>query len=77
MIQTTTAGAIHRTWIDIKNSFVADKDKSTLQNVVFGEDAAIKAYQKALDSGDLSQESSRTIWISFIISSHPIISLKI
>jgi uncharacterized protein (TIGR02284 family) len=41
---TTTAGAIHRTWIDIKNSFVADKDKSTLQNVVFGEDAAIKAY---------------------------------
>lgn len=58
---TTTAGAIHRTWIDIKNSFVADKDKSTLQNVVFGEDAAIKAYQNALDSGDLSQESSRKI----------------
>lgn len=58
---TTTAGAIHRAWIDIKNSFAADKDKSTLQNVVFGEDAAIKAYQNALDSGDLSQESSGKI----------------
>ncbi|MCS3533162.1 PA2169 family four-helix-bundle protein [Chryseobacterium sp. JUb7] len=58
---TSTAGAIHRTWIDVKNSFSADKDESTLQNVVFGEKAAINAYQDALDSGDLCPESSKVV----------------
>ncbi|MCY0976746.1 PA2169 family four-helix-bundle protein [Chryseobacterium wangxinyae] len=57
----TTAGAIHRAWIDLKNSFTGDKEKSTLENVVFGEDAAIKAYQDALDSGDLTDEVSRKV----------------
>ncbi|REC44228.1 PA2169 family four-helix-bundle protein [Chryseobacterium pennipullorum] len=55
------AGALHRAWIDVKNSFAMDKDESTLENVVFGENAAIKAYQDALDSGDLCPESSRVI----------------
>ncbi|MFC3160431.1 conserved hypothetical protein [Chryseobacterium arachidis] len=58
---TSTAGAIHRAWIDVKNSFVADKDESTLENVVFGERAAIDAYQDALDSGDLCPESTRLV----------------
>ncbi|MCW3168161.1 PA2169 family four-helix-bundle protein [Chryseobacterium sp. 09-1422] len=58
---TTTAGAIHRAWIDVKNSFSGNKDEATLENVVFGEDAAIKAYQDALDSGDLCAESSRKV----------------
>jgi uncharacterized protein (TIGR02284 family) len=58
---TSTAGAIHRTWIDLKNSFSGDKDESTLENVVFGENAAINAYQSALDSGDLDPESSRVV----------------
>jgi len=58
---TSTAGAIHRAWIDVKNSFTGDKDESTLENVVFGENAAIDAYQNALDSGDLCPESSRLV----------------
>ncbi|MBW7676339.1 ferritin-like domain-containing protein [Chryseobacterium chendengshani] len=58
---TTAAGAIHRAWIDIKSSFAGNKDESTLENVVFGEDAAIKAYQDALDSGDLCTKSSQTV----------------
>lgn len=57
----TTAGAIHRGWIDVKNSFSGDKTESTLENVVFGEEAAIDAYQDALDSGDLCPESSRVV----------------
>lgn len=58
---TSTAGAIHRAWIDVKNSFSSDNIESTLENVVFGEAAAIDAYQDALDSGDLCPESSRII----------------
>lgn len=57
----STAGAIHRGWIDVKNSFSGDKTESTLENVVFGEEAAIDAYQDALDSGDLCPESSRVV----------------
>lgn len=57
----STAGAIHRTWIDVKNSFSGDKAETTLENVVYGEEAAINAYQDALDSGDLCPESSRVV----------------
>lgn len=56
------AGAIHRTWIDIKNSFtLGNIEESTLENVVFGERAAIEAYQKALDSGDLCEKTEKIV----------------
>lgn len=58
---STTAGALHRTWIDIKNSFGGDHAESTLENVVFGEKAAIDAYQDALDSGNLCPQSTVTV----------------
>ena len=58
---TSTAGALHRAWIDVKNTFSGDKAESTLENVVFGEKAAIKAYQEALDSGDLCPESTKVV----------------
>ncbi|GGG59755.1 PA2169 family four-helix-bundle protein [Epilithonimonas arachidiradicis] len=57
----STAGAIHRAWIDVKNELSFDNDEATLENVVFGENAAIKAYQNALDSGDLCPESSQVV----------------
>jgi uncharacterized protein (TIGR02284 family) len=55
---TSVAGSFHRAWIDIKNSFTVGKiEESTLSNVVFGEKAAMEAYQNALDSGELSPQS--------------------
>jgi len=55
---SSVAGALHRTWIDIKNSFtLGNKEESTIENVIFGEKAAIEAYQNAIDSGKLSQNS--------------------
>jgi uncharacterized protein (TIGR02284 family) len=54
----SAAGALHRTWIDIKNSFtIGNTEESTLENVVFGEKAAIDAYQDAIDSGKLTETS--------------------
>lgn len=59
---TSVAGSLHRTWIDIKNSFtVGNIEESTLSNVVFGEKAAMDAYENALNSGDLCQKSSELI----------------
>ncbi|WP_426478500.1 PA2169 family four-helix-bundle protein [Chryseobacterium sp. CBSDS_008] len=59
---TSLAGAIHRTWIDIKNSFtMGNLIESTLENVVFGEKAAIEAYQNALDTGNLSEKSTEVV----------------
>lgn len=58
----TTAGAIHRAWIDVKNSLpVGNKEKSTLENVVYGEENAVNAYQQAITGGDLDPESTKVI----------------
>ncbi|MCU7613593.1 PA2169 family four-helix-bundle protein [Chryseobacterium sp. GMJ5] len=58
----TVAGSLHRTWIDVKNSFtLGNIEESTLENVVFGEKAAMEAYQKALDDGNLSPDCHKII----------------
>lgn len=59
--ETSVSGAFHRAWIDIKNSFVSDKAESTLENVVFGEKAALDAFQNALNSGELCRESEAIV----------------
>ncbi|MFC4163962.1 ferritin-like domain-containing protein [Epilithonimonas zeae] len=59
--QTSISGAFHRAWIDIKDTFASDKAESTLENVVFGEKAAIDAFQNALNSGELCRESEAVI----------------
>jgi len=46
---TTTSGKIYRTWMDIKSGFSRSERKSVLEECEFGEDAAQKAYDKALD----------------------------
>ncbi|WP_258319642.1 PA2169 family four-helix-bundle protein [Chryseobacterium chendengshani] len=41
----SAAGAIHRAWIDLKNSLpVGNKEQSTLENVIYGEKIAVSAY---------------------------------
>ncbi|MGI9649940.1 PA2169 family four-helix-bundle protein [Chryseobacterium sp. RLHN22] len=55
---STIAGALHRGWIDVKNSFSGDHAESTIQNVIFGEKAAINSYQEALQNGNLCPQST-------------------
>lgn len=47
---TTASGKIYRTWMDIKSGFSKSERKSVLEECEFGEDAAQKAYEKALES---------------------------
>lgn len=58
---TSLAGDLHRSWIDLKNSLSMNRDEATLESVVFGETAAMKAYEKVLKEGNLSEKSSIVI----------------
>ena len=49
----TAAGALHRTWGDIKAK-LGGGDHALLDTAELGEDAAVKAYQKALDDTSIS-----------------------
>ena len=51
---TTTSGKIYRAWMDVKAAFTGHNTHTVLDNAEFGEDAAQKAYEKALESEYLS-----------------------
>ncbi|MBC7867263.1 MAG: PA2169 family four-helix-bundle protein [Gloeobacteraceae cyanobacterium ES-bin-316] len=47
---STFAGKIYRTWMDVKNTFTGSDRTSILETCEFGEDAAQRAYNEALES---------------------------
>jgi len=47
---STFAGKIYRTWMDVKNTFTGSDRTSILASCEFGEDVAQKAYNEALES---------------------------
>jgi len=49
----STAGALHRAWIDIKGTLTGRDDKSILNEAERGEDSAVKSYQDALKEPNL------------------------
>ena len=59
--ETTTAGKIYRTWMDVKATFGGDDRKGVLASCEFGEDAAQKAYKDALEEDDLNPDVRVTI----------------
>lgn len=53
---STVSGKIYRAWMDVKTAFTGHDRESILGNCEFGEDAAQKAYQTALETEGLSTE---------------------
>jgi uncharacterized protein (TIGR02284 family) len=47
----STAGAMHRVWIDIKGTLTGKDDHAILSEVERGEDSAVKAFEEALNLG--------------------------
>lgn len=47
---STFAGKIYRTWMDVKNTFTGSDRTAILASCEFGEDAAQKAYNEALET---------------------------
>jgi len=50
---TTEMGKIYRAWMSVKAVFTGNDRHSILSNCEYGEDAAQKAYQKALETDKL------------------------
>lgn len=50
---TTVAGALHRTWMDLKAALTSKDSHAVLSEAERGEDVAVKAYKDALDQDDL------------------------
>lgn len=46
----STAGAMHRAWVDIKGTFTGRDEKSILSECERGEDSAVEAYRDALEN---------------------------
>lgn len=49
---TTNSGKVYRVWMDVKAVFTGKDRKTILDNCEFGEDAAQKAYNMALNDDD-------------------------
>jgi uncharacterized protein (TIGR02284 family) len=58
---TTVKGKIYRTWMDVKNVFTGSDRTSILESCEFGEDAAQRAYNEALDNDDLDVNTRQII----------------
>lgn len=50
---TDTSSKIHRAWIDIKAAFTGKDTNTVLSSVEFGENAAIEAYEDAIEENHI------------------------
>ena len=58
---TSTAGKIYRTWMDVKAPFTGKDAHATLASCEFGEDAIQRAYNNAMDDDLLSMTREQLI----------------
>ena len=72
---STIMGKIYRTWMDVQITFSANDRKNIQSECEFGEDAAQKAYNMALDEKDLTEEARALIMVqkTALKSSHDLI----
>jgi uncharacterized protein (TIGR02284 family) len=74
--ETTNSGKLYRFWMTIKESLSGNDRRSVLDDCEFGEDAAQKAYQEALESDAAMDADTRKLIIdqkTSLRSSHDII----
>lgn len=58
---TTNSGKVYRVWMDLKAAVTGHDRKTILDNCEFGEDAAQKAYDMALNSNTETELSIRDV----------------
>src|SRR5919112_1260194 len=60
---TTNSGKVYRVWMDLKAAITGHDRKTVLNNCEFGEDAAQKAYDTALNSDTEFEPSLRDLLV--------------
>ena len=58
---SSTAGAMHRAWINLKAAITSGDDHAVLAECERGEDSAVNEYKKAMEDEDLSAPVRETI----------------
>jgi uncharacterized protein (TIGR02284 family) len=58
---SSTAGALHRAWIDLKSAITSQDDHAILAECERGEDSAVAEYKKAMEEEQLSSPIRETI----------------
>ena len=58
---SSTAGAMHRAWINLKSAITSQDDHAILAECERGEDSAVNEYKKAMEEKELSSPIRDTI----------------
>ena len=58
---SSTAGAMHRAWINLKSAITSQDDHAILAECERGEDSAVAEYKKAMEEDTLSSNIRETI----------------
>lgn len=58
---TRTDGKIYRMWMDVKAMFTGSSRKTVLENCEFGEDAALRAYETAVNTDGLTPDLKQVV----------------
>jgi uncharacterized protein (TIGR02284 family) len=58
---SSTAGAMHRAWINLKSAITSQDDHAILSECERGEDSAVAEYKKAMEEEELSSNIRETI----------------
>jgi uncharacterized protein (TIGR02284 family) len=58
---SSTAGAMHRAWINLKSAITSGDDHAILAECERGEDSAVNEYKKAMEAEELSAPIRETI----------------
>jgi uncharacterized protein (TIGR02284 family) len=58
---SSTAGAMHRAWINLKSAITSADDHAILAECERGEDSAVAEYKKAMEEEELSSPIRETI----------------
>jgi len=61
----STAGALHRGWINLKSAVVKRNAHAILEECERGEDSAVSTYQEALRDGEISEDVRTTLSTQF------------
>ena len=69
-------GALHRVWVDIKTSFVANDRESVLKECIRGDQTAVSAYETVLKDNVLTSEQQNILQRQLTLTRDALFILK-